>query len=164
MQVHWDNAEGLTELFINKLQGQDKDGMDMFFTFGGTDVQHRDSARQFMSAMRRESVKNAGIGMGVPDMENSLRKVFQKHNERLSRPVTSKKLVVYILTDGSWVDKHGEQVEKCIIDFISSVKKRRIDKRPVAIQFIQFGNDPKTLQYLAHLDDDLHEDKSNGIE
>lgn len=149
-------------LLVNKLQGQDKDGMDMFFTFGSRDVQHKDAARQFMSAMRKESVKIAGVGNGVPDVENSLRKVFQSITND-SAVLSPARTWSYILTDGSWVEKHGNQVEKCIVEFVSSVQKRRVHQRPVAIQFIQFGNDPKTSQYLAHLDDDLHEDERNGI-
>ncbi|KAL2059820.1 hypothetical protein VTL71DRAFT_10204 [Oculimacula yallundae] len=156
----WAEASYLLETLLMKLEGLDKDGMDLTFTLGPIAVQNDRSRASFMKAMRDacpplDSTHNT-------DMRQSLKIILDDYlhevEKRERMKGQAKDLTILVLTDGIWEgtpDK--ETVDQTIVNFLRDLKKIKGDLslRPASIEFIQFGDDPNATYKLKQLDDNL---------
>jgi hypothetical protein len=169
MSDWWFEASYLLETLLMKLEGLDKNGMDLSFTLGPVTVQNNKSIPDFMKAMKEARPPQGS--MHATDMRASLgnildhyvNEVERKHRSRGTDP--AKDLTILVLTDGIWEGTTEKQeVNKTIVKFLKRLKaiKGDLSHRPASIEFIQFGNDDDATFRLRQLDDNLL--KWEGIE
>lgn len=158
MKSHWEHAEFLLQTIVMKTVGQDKDGMDLYFTFGTEKLEGEKKEDRFKFMMEIEATKpHDGLHT---DLEKSVRDILSRRLERLR--YTQKDLTLIILTDGIWQGMHDKDaINDVIVDFVHAAGKiHNHRKRSLTFQFVQFGHDPEATSRLQFLDDALaHERK-----
>jgi hypothetical protein len=162
MKAHWDEAIYLIETLAMKAAGQDKDGMDLFFTCGPVQLKSCNRPKDFADAMR--------VAGALPkdnvhtDITKKLFKILDDYKKEieLERRAHYKKVVknltVIVLTDGLWNGMMGTQdrLYDMIVTFIKELGLlMNLSNRPVSIGFIQFGHDPAATLRLQRLDNDI---------
>jgi hypothetical protein len=157
MKPFWFEATYLLETLVMKATGQDEDGMDLYFTHGPIKVLGGKNKSDFVGAMNNKSAKP--MDEIRTDMEVSLGELLDGYigEARLRRSKT-RKLTIIVLTDGKWEgmgDK--DDVRKLVINFVGQLKEviGSLKKRPVSIEFIQFGDDADATYRLQKLDNGL---------
>ena len=98
------------------------------------------------------------------DIVKSLGEIFDERIQRLKGPWSPQQrlLTLIVLTDGVWEGtKNNGEVKDSIANFVREVAKLQGPhrKRPVSIQFIQFGRDFEAMLFLQHLDNRLAAEK-----
>jgi hypothetical protein len=175
MDNHWFEAQFLLETLIKKVQGIDKDGMDLMFTCSPTKVESSQKVSDFTRAMK-DSKTQPRKGAKT-DIQSVLCTIFDQYMEQ-HKPTTprskrflspfkrsekkstpAKNVTLIILTDGIWDGvANKEEVDVAIVKFIKqleTMKGGKLTERAFSMQFIQFGDDPAATLRLQHLDDDL---------
>lgn len=167
MAPFWYEATYLLETLVMKATGQDDDGMDLLFTAAGDfKLKNERHVKAFTDAMKNR--------LAVPkrvthtDIKTALGEIFHMYlNEVKNAPryphKRVKNLTVIILTDGVWAGmKSKNEVKQQIIRFMTELTAITGDhqRRPVSIEFIQFGDDEDATHELQDLDDKL---KYEGI-
>ena len=139
------------------LKDSDPNGLDICFT---QSIEKKNSRSATKLA---QVVKKAAFG-GVSDMRTCLSRLFQEHESkfgttnppswyrRSSNKEAQKPLSFYVLTDGKW---QPNEVGPIITALVDSMKEFKLHKDHVGIQFIRFGQDPKGIARLNHLDHGL---------
>lgn len=153
MSPHWEAAKFVLETLAMKLAGIDKDGLDLYFTFGAINVQNAaglTAPKKFVDSMDLASPNHPDRGDQPfeTDMSANLGPIFDKYNP-------AKRMTLIVLTDGVWAKRGG--VEKMIAGFIKNLSaKRQAELRRFSIEFVRFGTDDAAKARLKWLDDKLH--------
>jgi hypothetical protein len=141
-----------------KAKGQDKNGMDLYFTIGSVNVKKCDRKGPFSEAMKMARPQDKMH----TDIRTRLGIIFDGYCREAKINTTANKnarnLTIIILTDGIWAgtaDK--DEVRRKIVNFIDSLNNvvGTHGNRPVSIEFVQFGDDPEATDRLRSLDNDL---------
>jgi hypothetical protein len=158
------------EALALKLEGLDKDGLDVHFTFSGDKLDFKNQKRHVDSRCRKSMMQAWRTGPGVDDsnwlhktdMANILGWFFDEYNKA---SVHSKDKTLIVLTDGNWEEggDSGEEeapdsVARKIVDFCRNRSKKEGYHgrgRTFTIEFVRFGDDPKVIEKFVKLDDDL---------
>ncbi|KAI1335788.1 hypothetical protein F5Y15DRAFT_222823 [Xylariaceae sp. FL0016] len=161
MLQYWDDMLVAFETLVRKVDGLDRDGLDLEFTMGETYSAKDAKAKQLLANFRK--AKQEAISRNThqhmvyqTDMEESLRNIFDRY---LGNP--KRKMTLIVFTDGLWhgtVDSKGmldlKKVEIAITEFLKkSLFQDKLEKRWFTIQFVSFGN--AGLGILKRLDDDI---------
>lgn len=169
MTDEWPETTYLLETLAMKLKGQDKNGMDLYFTNGDEKIEGSKDPGDFRKRMNKQAVQPM---QGVnTDLCRSLGRILRKYLEELRLYMNKqvalhkiKSLTVIVLTDGKW---DGEQVFDLIKDFCRDMQhclnkailgmENKLEKRErrVSIEFVQLGNDEDATAKLRRLDNDL---------
>ena len=158
MESCWAQADFLLETLVRKIGKLDKDGMDLYFTLGGAQLERTTDYKKFKKKMESEAPQQ-GPGFHT-DMESAIGKVLSKALKTMKS--TKKDLTLLIFTDGLW---QGTENKEAINDIIVSAVKdaEKINgpyrKRTLTFQFVRFGQDEEALERLQYLDDVLAFDK-----
>jgi hypothetical protein len=179
MKSYWGEASFLLETLLLKVEGLDEDGIDLLFTSGKKKVEGRQfhgklrkvlQSDPFMAAMKSPEAKP--IENFHTDIVKPLSEIFGTYLEMAKRsqrekwrkrPPISRKLTLFILTDGMWTGtKRKGDVDELILLFVEKLRNELgdLNQRSFTIQFIQFGNDPEATRHLQDLDNNL---KHEGI-
>ena len=154
MGTHWYEATFLLETLVKMAQGVDKDGMDLRFTFGTTELEGKDSADKFVNSM-----KKACPSKGVrTDLRMSLGDILSSYADKLKAKAKFpgnkvKDLVLVVLTDGIWAGMQDKMAIAKQLRTIAGQLDYDLKQRPFSIQFIQFGDDKDASKALRYLDD-----------
>lgn len=162
MVQHWKDVMFTLETLYLKLDGLDKNGVDLTFTnrskqmwnkaelkksWGrATLVRHMNEAQPVAANTCDERVRT--------NMKEVLSPIFQKF--LTSRQ--SKRMTLIVLTDGMWEGSiREEDVAEKIRDFYNSWhdKWHVVEDRWFSIQFVSFGYNEAALRRLQVLDDDM---------
>lgn len=171
MDDEWPEASFLLETLAMKLEGQDKNGMDLHFTRGQSCLRDCKKHSKFKDKMNEEQARPM---KGVhTDLSESLGKILQRYLDDLKRGMAImtgirniKKLTLIVLTDGKWEGMGDrEEIFRLIADFGKDMQtitkgklltmEDKLEKRRVTIEFVQFGNDADATARLRRLDNDL---------
>lgn len=161
MLQHRKNAQLVVSLLAYILKDSDPTGLDICFT-QSTKMVNSKKSKDIATAIIQEPFQ------GISDMRTRLSQILQEHiskfgttttptkslfNWRTRHPEPQKALSFYIITDGIWQPKC--EVEPVITFLVESMKKHRLPKEHVGIQFIRFGDDLQAIARLKHLDQGL---------
>lgn len=162
MERFWDETTNLLEVLTMKAKGQDKNGMDLYFTTGTVKLENSHDPSKFVAKMADQNAKP--MKGTHTDMRHPLSDLLGDYLRGIRRtsPYAQlggpKKLTLIILTDGKW---HGmtnrDDVSTTIVDFLQRLEKMvpSFKSRPVSIQFIQLGDDAEATYRLRLLDNEL---------
>ena len=157
MSEHWDQADILLELLVEKAAGVDKNGIDACFTCGNVKLKDEKVLKEFHKAMWREEV--IPQPHVLTDMKAALGRVFAEHMHYLrTHPGRKKHLTLIIFTDGLWKGtSNPDDVTDKVANFIRAVTKQlgTLEERPVSLQFVQFGHNRDATFRLQWMDDEL---------
>lgn len=142
----------------------DKDEIEMAFASHPSTVHSHPHTRQLIEILKHHDYA-AVQGL----MEKSLGEFIIKNIiGRLQRPLldnltfldTRKPISIFIFTDGCWGSGLPEAagVEHPIRNLMEKIKKLRLHRTQVMIQFIRFGQEFDGMRYLEYLDDFGRED------
>jgi hypothetical protein len=160
MREHWAEATNLIDVLVMKATGQDKDGMDLFFTCGPVEIKNKKKEKDFVEAMKDpEAQPRDNI---YTDMKRKLGDILRDYQAELEKErrtnIKVKNLTIIVLTDGIWggMDDKDDVFQKIVTLIVNlKISGREMKDRPLSIEFIQFGEDPDATLRLRHLDDDL---------
>ena len=164
MDRHWSQLKHLLSTLYLMMSRQHDVGMRLLLTKGSrslSPIKKEGDVKKFMSSdeVRPQPTR-------WTDMEASLGDLFDDRIESVKRPHGKKRaLTLIVLTDGIWQGTSKKSVVKArIAKFVKeiTVYQGQHRKRPVSIQFIQFGNDIDARFFLQHLDDHLGDEA--GVE
>lgn len=174
MKPFWYEAQFLVQTLLMKAKGQDTNGMDLLFTLGGVKVEGKEAKMPqkthlkgdpFMEAMKHREAKPTS---GHTDITVPLGKLFDKYLTEAKRRTQFghevRNMTLIVLTDGIWAGtQNKEDVKNLIVTFVLELRNiiGKLKKRPVSIEFIQFGDDEDATHRLWLLDNHL---KYDGIE
>ena len=156
----WDEATVALDVLIKKAAGQDKDGVDLSFTCGGSKLTNQKGSSKIMSAMNQARPDGPmGTNMGT-NMGKALGTILSDYLSALEVAKAHKRkgLTLIVLTDGRWegmANKAG--VEDKVVHFLEKLGDLtgHIKDRLASIEFIQFGHDQDATHRLRHLDGEL---------
>jgi hypothetical protein len=163
MGKHWSTVKKVLEVLASMLVDLDPDGIDLAFTLGGSKGSNLKAVRKVNDIMDRTSVTpepNADTDIVKalgPILQNYLRSLrrFSEGDTSGKAPKRPRRLNVFVLTDGKWEGTlDDDQVTRVITKFAKETEflAGEFIKRPVGIQFIQFGDDPTATSRLEALD------------
>ncbi|KAF2726702.1 hypothetical protein EJ04DRAFT_173330 [Polyplosphaeria fusca] len=165
MAPYWEEATYVLETLVMKASPFDKNGMDLFFTLGPSENnllnEKSESAFRKKMLLSRPHKRHHKL---VTDMVRPIESIFDKYfNDIDERKRKGKKpkeqLTLIILTDGMWEGmSSSDEVYKYVQTLLKKLEKRDIlgyKKRPVSIEFVQFGDDDNATERLRALDDDM---------
>ena len=156
MVEHWDSVVNLFEGLSYILKDVDKNGLDLFFTISRlhAESEKHTSALVTMVEKRKPTDRNAKTEINFR-LTHILDKYKAKLDDNSWWTKKPKPLSLYILTNGIWEDECRPEIP--IMNTVRKLEDLRKDREQIGIQFISFGNDPKGLERLRHLDDDITE-------
>lgn len=154
MAEHWEEVVRVFEALSYIVKSTDKDGLDLFFTISKSSnkgVSETSRLTQVVEAQKRVS------GGAKTDINIRLTQILERYTDNLERKrllslrgSKPKPLSLYIFTNGIW--EKEVNAEKPIVNAVKKLTDLRKDRLQIGIQFISFGNDPKGLARLEHLD------------
>ncbi|KAH7308564.1 kinase-like domain-containing protein [Stachybotrys elegans] len=163
MQCHVQEVSRLVAALAYLVKNLDPDGADFICTSNPNKkekVKTRKAAKDFIH-------RNFGEGQQIDcNMEVALVSILQDMpkppRRRLIGP-KPKPLSVFVLTNGVWDDSRGgtSGAEAPIESCIKRMKEQGVARTHVAIQFLRFGSNPKGIQRLEYLDNDLPNKECN---
>ena len=162
MKRHWAWTKFLLRTLVQKVAGQDENGLDLSFTLGQQKLENeRSMSKRWERRMKEaEPMSESRTNMKAPLHEilsGYLQRV--KHQQRYQPTKQCRKLTLIIMTDGVWagMGKNQHAVNDIIVKFIHDLESLVGDlvDRPVSIEFIQFGDDPEATYRLQRLDTDM---------
>lgn len=162
MRPHWYEATYLLETLLMKAAGQDRNGMDLYFTRGTVSRENERSISSIVTAMRDENAQP--MDKIKTDMKEALTKILSKYYQDLDAEKKShkkkalKNLTIIVLTDGLWeAMSNKDEVKDKIAAFVKKLEDmgNNLEDRPVSIEFIHFGDDSDATERLRQLDDEL---------
>ena len=154
----------LVETLALKLQGIDKDGLDLKFTIGNH-YNIKEAKKEAPELFRKAVLKAMEAGREgqaeKTDMRHTLDELFWEY----SRNKKKKRTTLLVVTDGIWDgppprNEKGEleacELEKKLVDFVKELRKiPSLEDRWFTIQFIQVGEDHDASERFIRLDDHL---------
>lgn len=148
MQEHWTNVSNLLKILSYMVKRSDDNGLDLYFGSNPRPINNENTAKLVAACKSRMP----GDGL-TSNLIECLTVVLQKYQNVGFR--ADRRLNVYVLTNGEWSSAgQAGGIDGPIRNLIKFLDLRDLPGRPVAIQFIQFGNDSDCtvrLQYLDHL-------------
>lgn len=159
MQPHRKDVLSVVSFLAYLLKDTDDDGLDVRFT-QSTERKNAGKTSKLLEVVSKVAFK------GISDMRTRLSQILQEHKNKFGTKAsrsgswykrygpreTQKPLSFYILTDGRW---QPNEVGPIIVSLVESMKEHKLHKDHVGIQFIRFGQDPKGIDRLNHLDHGL---------
>jgi hypothetical protein len=159
-------ATFVVETLARKLQGIDKNGLDLKFTIGerqyDVDGAGKEAPSKFRNAMFDAWPKDDVHRAEKTDMSYTLGQIFSQY-----RKTQQKQMTLIIVTDGIWdcplerdVDGNirPDKLEAPLVTFMEHIRRiQPHEKRWFTIQFLQLGEDPNSTERLRRFDDDLEE-------
>lgn len=155
----------------------DPDGLDVALTFESEKIEHNRRTEKLVEFVEGRFQKGAQsrcfIGASLQALVNRILKDLpenagEKQKSRIQRFMSSKKRPVslYVLTNGIWDPSAREGVCGAhipIMQLMTELRNRNLERSQVAIQFIRFGDDPVGVKRLNGLDNLVkdHESLSN---
>lgn len=183
MARFWKHASYLLRILVWRSLGYDDDGMELIFTKGDSclglkpqvkkpkwyhkaDDQKPKEQELEDFTKRMDEARPKQDGNVKTDMKASLESILGAHMKiHLDDHVMNRGLTILVLTDGLWAANDEDTVEEYLVTFIKTNKahwERSQDapdyvnlRRPISIQFIRFGHDPKAIARLQRLDNEL---------
>jgi hypothetical protein len=164
MLHHWQYVKLFLETLVQKVDGLDKDGVDVAFTRGSataTNIEGQKGITKIKTAMdSKEVVPMPGV---YTDMVEPLRDIFNAYKLRVESKIRRSqkidKMTLIIITDGLWLSTlNKDSVGQTIVQFVKELKGIMgydLTDRPFSIQFIQIGDDIDAGKRLQSLDDEL---------
>ncbi|KAL8922484.1 MAG: hypothetical protein Q9172_003549 [Xanthocarpia lactea] len=162
MKRHWAWTKFLLRTLVQKVAGQDENGLDLSFTLGQQKLENEKSTSRLWERRMREATP---MSEARTDMKAPLHEILSgylqrvKHQQRYQPTKQCRKLTLIIMTDGVWagMGKNQHAVNDIIVKFIHGLESLVGDlvHRPVSIEFIQFGDDPEATYRLRRLDTDM---------
>jgi hypothetical protein len=164
MVQHWQNVLFTLETLYLKLDGLDKNGVDLVFTDRGKSNNNKDELKRssgrtaLVRSMNeaRPTTPNEFEDRVRTNMREVLSPIFQKFLESHQ----DKRMTLIVLTDGMWEGNNKEEgVAQKIADFFKRWQNRWgvVEDRWFSIQFVSFGNDETALHRLQVLDDEMED-------
>lgn len=148
MSDHWNDVAMILDPIYYILKDCDPDGIEFYWTIGGSSQSPRFSSTKEM----RVAVKNktpsgrTDISVRLDAVLAAYRQKLHSHNShRRERPMN-----VYIFTDGIWAD--GGDAEGPVKRMVNVLKRFKLQRSQVGIQFISFGDNAEALKRLEQLD------------
>lgn len=162
MAQHWPNVLFTIETLYLKLDGLDKNSIDLFFTDRKKSSQNKEDLKRswgrtsLLRSMNeaQPAAPNAYDERVRTNMREVLSPIFQKF--MASR--RDRRMTLIVLTDGVWEGSNNEDgVAQKITEFYKKwqLKGRVVEDRWFSIQFVSFGNDEAALHRLQVLDGEL---------
>jgi hypothetical protein len=162
MVKHWEDVLFTLETLYMKLDGLDKNGLDLIFT-------DRDKSNCNKESLKRSNGRTAlvrAMNEAQPTAPNDFDEKVRTNMREVLSPVFQKflagrqnrRMTLIILTDGMWEGSNREEgVAEKIADFYKSWhgKWRVVEDRWFSIQFVSFGSDEAALHRLRILGDEL---------
>lgn len=160
MRAYRDNISKVVSLLTYMLKALDPDGLDVCFTQSSQKV-HAGNSTTITTAVRQVPYQ------GYSNMRTRLSHILQEHKHRFGTssppsgpwykragpPKSPRPLSFYVLTDGNWQPRN--EVGPTITSLVEGMRKHRLPKEHVGIQFIRFGDDPNGIDRLNYLDHGL---------
>lgn len=159
MLRHWAQAAFMLRILAVKGSPLDDNGMDLSFTRkGGVEQNKRsgDDLAKIMWEATNKPIKDEECDMGA-----ALGRVLRQYSGSLQPERRSKRLLLIVLTDGTWKDMtNKDEVRTVIRDFYKNVEWMLgpLEARTIGIEFVQFGDDPEATDRLQFLDDYLSQE------
>lgn len=136
----------------------DKDGIELrFVSAPDKKFRHSDTTRlvRILESHKYQAIEGR-IESSITDLVNKI--IIPKlplslhgiHFDFWAKPVT-----IFIFTDAKWGENVpvGNGVEKPIRNLMEKIKKRKLSRTQVMIQFLRFGDDENGKEHLDFLDD-----------
>lgn len=183
MARFWKHASYLLRVLVWRSLGYDDDGMELIFTNGSESLGLKPRMRkqkwyqkpgdQQPGAQKLEDftkkmdeARPDPNGNTKTNMKASLESILGAHVKAHGDDQALKRgLTILVLTDGLWEANGEEDVDDYLTTFIktnrshwerSEIAPDDVNRRrPISIQFIRFGHDPKAILRLQRLDDEL---------
>jgi hypothetical protein len=181
MAQHWHEARYLLRVLVWRCLGYDEDGIELYFTNPGTNVEIQQSkdqiVDQFIDAMDKarpseDEHHRTNIEVALAEIMNRHARDLIKHGGGAQQP---KNKTIIVLTDGIWEGSTDEGVNEFFKHHLRSLHRshrlydpskclspaqsndmEELDKtRPLTFQFVRFGFNKEAWNRLRHLDDDL---------
>ena len=154
----WDDAIEALNVLVEKVAGQDKDGVDLSFTNGRVKLTNQKGGTKIKAAMK-EAQPDRLVGTNMSKaLGDILSDYYSYVLERRKAPKKFKGLTVIVLTDGIWegmTNKAG--VEDTVVNFLENLGDligHTMD-RLATIELIQFGHDKDATHMLEQLEGNL---------
>ncbi|KAL8855594.1 MAG: hypothetical protein Q9178_007786 [Gyalolechia marmorata] len=165
MKRHWAWTKFLLRTLVQKVAGQDENGLDLSFTLGQQKLENEKAMSKLWEKRMNEAEP---MSESRTNMKAPLHEILSgyldcvKHVQKQKRYLPTKtyrKLTLIIMTDGIWAGMGNNQhaVNDIIVNFIHDLEAviGNLVDRPVSIEFIQFGDDPEATYRLRRLDTDM---------
>ncbi|KAG8164294.1 hypothetical protein KVR01_006212 [Diaporthe batatas] len=161
-QNHWDDVIDTVKALGYLVKHADPNGVELFVTSNPTRPR-KSGAREISTLVRWLDNPERRYPGGPCNMESSLSSILDHVKSGLKKgpgffqQTNRRGTSVYILTDAIWEGGTRKQcgVEDPIKDLVRKMQKLCKTRTTVALQFIQFGDDPLGKQRLQYLDDTL---------
>ena len=147
MRAHWSEACRILHALAYMVKRMDDDGLDLYFASDRTKIHEKKSEKLANAARQKEPGPTV-----ISNLFDCLALLLEKYRQNMS---AKKRLSIYIFTTGNW-SKSGTpagRIEEIIRDLVRHLRRMNYSDRRVAIQLIQFGNDPEATKRLEYLDD-----------
>ncbi|KAJ0340081.1 hypothetical protein COL922a_003717 [Colletotrichum nupharicola] len=179
MVNHWEEATHLLEVLVWRSLGYDDNGMELYFTDPDTDPSAKvkesrnQTLKEFTDAMKAAEPKTRRGSEVLTTIQPKLERIINQYSRAKASKTEPRKKTIIVLTDGIWKRTHNEfTLDTYLMSTLSSLRDLHGDLayyergqstgpcdiaeiRPVTIQFVQFGDDPRAANRLRRLDDDL---------
>jgi hypothetical protein len=158
-------ATVVLETLIEKIQGLDNNGIDLFFAFNPSknlklENSKLDAARKSRQRMMKawpDTKTDRRLDLKT-DMAAVLGRFFQKW---IQQPTHPKAKTIIVLTDGNWAEgirdedfMKQDSVADKIVKFCQT-RRVTLESRKFTIQFVRFGDDENVIKKLEKLDNKL---------
>jgi hypothetical protein len=162
MAQHWEPVQLTLETLYLKLDGLDKNGVDLVFT---DRAKSNNNKEQLMRSSGYKTLAQSMIEAqpGAPNefddrVRTNMREVLSPIFQKFLASPQDKRMTLIVLTDGIWEGSNKEEgVAQKIAEFYKIWQTRwgEPEDRWFSIQFVSFGNDLAALRRLQVLDDEL---------
>ncbi|KAF4912759.1 Serine/threonine-protein kinase mph1 [Colletotrichum viniferum] len=179
MVNHWEEATHLLEVLVWRSLGYDDNGMELYFTDPDTDPSAKvkesrnQTLKEFTDAMKAAEPQTRRGSEVLTTIQPELERIINQYSRAKASKTEPRKKTIIVLTDGIWKGMHNEfTLDTYLMSTLSSLRDLHGDLayyergqstgpcdiaeiRPVTIQFVQFGDNPRAANRLRRLDDDL---------
>jgi hypothetical protein len=149
MKPYWNEACELLRILVYLVKALDPDGVDLFLANENKNIKSRKSSK-----LKEHALLKTPQSGSTSNLHECFSEYVEDYCNKFSLRYAMKKgLRFYILTKGDWLgDGPAAGMDQPIRSLLKLMEDRKIRRRLVGVQFIQFGRDPACTARLEYLD------------